>query len=44
MIAHRGKEISLFGFFIEDLIEMIDWELHDFAVQLTCSNLKEQGK
>ena len=44
MIAHTGKEISLLDFFTEDLIEMTDWELHDFAVQLTCSNLKEQGK
>lgn len=41
--AETGKEINPLDYVSDELIEMTDWELHDFAVSLICADLKKQG-
>jgi len=42
--AETGKEINPLNYVSDELIEMTDWELHDFAVSLVNSDLEKRGK
>jgi len=39
-----NKAINPLDFVSDELIEMTDWELHDFAIQVVCAGLQKQGK
>lgn len=39
-----NKVINPLDFVSDELIEMTDWELHDFAIQIVRDNLKQEGK
>jgi hypothetical protein len=39
-----NKVINPLDFVSDELIEMTDWELHDFAIQIVRDNLKKEGK
>jgi len=39
-----NKAINPLDFVSDELIEMTDWELHDFAVQIVRENLNKEGK
>jgi hypothetical protein len=41
---NTGKVINPLDYVTDQLIEMSDWELHDFAIQIVCSSLEKQGK
>lgn len=38
------KPINPLDYVSDELIEMTDWELHDFAIQVVCSKLEGEGK
>ena len=42
--AVTGKVINPLELISEELIEMSDWELHDFAIQIVKSHLKKENK
>jgi hypothetical protein len=42
--ANSNKAINPLDFVTDELIEMTDWELHDFAIQVVCSGLVKDGK
>ncbi len=42
--AQSTKLINPLDYVTDELIEMTDWELHDFAVQIVCSHLEKEGK
>jgi hypothetical protein len=39
-----GQSVDPIGLVTDERIEMTDWELHDFAVQIVRDTLDEQGK
>lgn len=41
--AVTGAPVDPFEMVSDALIEMSDWELHDFAVQIVCDHLEKQG-
>ncbi len=41
--ARSGETIDPIPLVTDELIEMTDWELHDFAVQIVRKNLEQQG-
>jgi hypothetical protein len=38
------SSINPLDFVTDELIELTDWEIHDFAIQIVCSFLENQGK
>ena len=42
--ADTNKVINPVDFVSDELIEITDWELHDFAIQVVCAGLGKQGK
>ena len=42
--AISGELINPPDLISEELIEMSDWELHDFAIQVVCGHLEKEGK
>ena len=42
--AQTGDPVNPLELVSEELIEMSDWELHDFAIQIVENHLKEEGK
>lgn len=42
--ASSRRQINPLDFVSDKLIEMTDWELHDFAIQVVCSTLEKEGK
>lgn len=39
-----NKVINPLDYVSNELIELTDWELHDFAIQVVCSHLEKEGK
>lgn len=42
--ASSKRQINPLDFVSDELIEMTDWELHDFAIQIVSSVLEKEGK
>jgi hypothetical protein len=42
--ADSGNPLNPLDYVSDELIEMSDWELHDFAIQVVCSTLESDGK
>jgi len=42
--AETGKNVNPLALVSTDLIEVSNWELHDFAIQTVKSNLEQEGK
>ena len=42
--TESSKAINPLDSVSNELIEMTDWELHDFAIQIVCSSLEKEGK
>jgi len=42
--AYSKKAMNPLDFVSDELIEMTDWELHDFAIQVVCAGLEKEGK
>lgn len=44
MHAQSNQPLNPLDYVSDELIEMTDWELHDFAIQVVCSHLEKEGK
>jgi hypothetical protein len=42
--ADSKQAMNPLDFVSDELIEMTDWELHDFAIQVVCAGLEKEGK
>jgi len=42
--AESNKLMNPLDIVSDELIEMTDWEIHDFAIQIVCAKLEKQGK
>jgi hypothetical protein len=42
--AQTGKNLNPLDYVSDELIEMTDWELHDFAIQVVCEELEKTGR
>lgn len=42
--AQSNKPLNPLEHVSDELIEMTDWEVHDFAMQVVCTHLEKEGK